>query len=477
MEKKPELVFIPSPGNGHLIPNIEFAKRLLDRDDRFSVTVLVINSVGNGSDPTAAYTQLLPASDTRIRFIGLPQINTPLEEYPKSREKFFTDFVDSHKPYVKEAIVKHLLSDSVPIAGLVLDMFCASMIDIGNELGVPSYSFFTSGAAFLGLVLYLSARGSEEFEESESETADIFTYLNPVPYRVLPSFCFNKYGGYTTFENIGKRFKEMKGIFVNTCKELEFHAVESLMKHDHIPPVYTVGPVIDFASRIQTQPSNAGTQRDEIIKWLDDQPSSSVVFLCFGSRGSFREEQMREVAFALEQTGRQFLWSVRKPPPPGKFEKPSDYEGLDEILPRGFLERTKGKGYLCGWGPQKEVLAHKAIGGFVSHCGWNSILESLWFGVPVVTWPIYAEQQINAFQMVKDLGLAVEMRLDYRMDGGELVQADEIVRAIEWVMDGGDEVRKRVKEASEKSRSALMDGGSSFDAYGRLIEDVLANMP
>ncbi|KAJ4705637.1 Glycosyltransferase [Melia azedarach] len=476
MAKKAELVFIPAPAIGHLIPNIEFATRLLDREDRFSVTVLVSSLVGDSSDTAAAYTQLFSASDTRIRFIGLPQINAPFEDFQKSPEKFFTDFIDSHKPYVKEAIIKHLLSDSVPIAGLVLDMFSTSMIDIGNELGVPSYSFFASSAAFLGLVLYLSARGSEEFEESDSETADFFSYLNPVPHRVLPSFCFNKNGGYTTFQNIGKRFKEMKGIFVNTYKELEFHAVESLMKHDHIPPVYTVGPVIDFASRIQTQPSGVGTKRDEIIKWLEDQPPSSVVFLCFGSGGSFREEQLREIAFALEQTGRRFLWSVRKPPPADKFERASDYEGLDEILPRGFLERTKGKGYLCGWAPQKEVLAHRAIGGFVSHCGWNSILESLWFGVPVVTWPMYAEQQINAFQMVKDLGLAVEMRLDYRKGGGELVQADEIARAVECVMDGGDEVRKRVKEASKKSRLALMNGGSSFDAYGRLIEDVLANM-
>ncbi|GLT54409.1 hypothetical protein SLA2020_276100 [Shorea laevis] len=130
---------------------------------------------------------------------------------------------------------------------------------------------------------------------------------------------------------------------------------------------------------------------------------------------------------------------------------------------------------ICGWAPQVEVLAHKAIGGFVSHCGWNSILESLWHGVPIAAWPIYAEQQINAFQMVRDLGLAVELKLDYRRGGDQLVTAEEIEKAVKCVMDGESEVRKRVKEMSEKSRKAVVNGGSSFASLGRLIETMLGN--
>uniref|UniRef100_A0A2N9IEG8 Uncharacterized protein n=1 Tax=Fagus sylvatica TaxID=28930 RepID=A0A2N9IEG8_FAGSY len=126
-----------------------------------------------------------------------------------------------------------------------------------------------------------------------------------------------------------------------------------------------------------------------------------------------------------------------------------------------------------GWALQVEVLAHKAIGGFVSHCGWNSILESLWHGVPIVTWPIYAEQQLNAFRMVRELGLAVEMRLDYRK-GADLVLADEIERAVRGVMDG-IEVRKKVKEMGEMARKAVMEGGSSFISIGQLIEDMIGS--
>ncbi|KAJ0087605.1 hypothetical protein Patl1_33194 [Pistacia atlantica] len=481
--KKAELVFIPVAAAGHLIPQIEFAKRLLDRDDRFSVTVLVMQSPSFTS-LAAAYAKSLAESSTPIRFINVH----------KSLEKFATEFADYHKASVKEAIVNHVVSNSnsAPLAGLVVDMFCTSMIDVGNELGVPSYLFFTCNAAYLSLSLYLPSRHDEvgrEFEVFDGELV-IPGYVNPFPSSGLPPVFLNKNGGYTTFMNHGRRFREAHGIIVNTFEQLESHAVKCLMNDlDNVPPVYAVGPAIDLESQSDKLVLDA-TRRDEIMKWLDGQPDSSimkwldnkpdssVVFLCFGSMGSFGEEQVKEIASGLEQSGIRFLWSLRKPPPKDKIAEPNEYKsGAQEVLPKGFLENTKEIGLVCGWAPQKQVLAHKSVGGFVSHCGWNSILESLWFGVPIVTWPMYAEQQLNAFQMVKDLGLAVEVRLDFRNTSGEVVLRDEIARAIKSVMDGENGVRRRVKEKSEQSRLAVTEGGSSFAAFGRLIDEILRNKP
>jgi hypothetical protein len=194
-----------------------------------------------------------------------------------------------------------------------------------------------------------------------------------------------------------------------------------------------------------------------------------VVFLCFGSGGSFSPAQVKEIATGLEQSEHKFLWSLRLSPPNNEVPV-IELCTNDDVFPEGFLERIRGRGMICGWAPQVEVLAHKAIGGFVSHCGWNSILESLWYGVPIVTWPLYAEQQLNAFRMVKELGLAVEMRLDSRSDNGDLVTADEIARAVRCVMDGDSEIRKKVKEMAEISRKSLMDGGSSFISIGQFID-------
>lgn len=123
------------------------------------------------------------------------------------------------------------------------------------------------------------------------------------------------------------------------------------------------------------------------------------------------------------------------------------------------------------------ILAHKAIGGFVSHCGWNSILESLWYGVPIATWPIYAEQQLNAFEMVRELELSVEIRLDYRDGVSDLVCAEEVEKGVRILMGNeGGEVREKVKKMREMSKNALIENGSSFVGLGLLIQQLLLDI-
>ncbi|KAL7229468.1 hypothetical protein ACSBR2_008053 [Camellia fascicularis] len=207
-----------------------------------------------------------------------------------------------------------------------------------------------------------------------------------------------------------------------------------------------------------------------------------MVFLCFRSKGTFGAPQLKEIAQALERSRHGFLRSIRLPPTTttqGKAQNPEE-----EMLPDGFIKRTREKEMVCGWAPQAEVQAHKAIGGFVSHCGWNSIMESMRNGVPLVMSPMYAEQQLNAFTMVKESGVAVEMRLDYHGGGfgiggdggGDLVMAEEIERAVRCVMVSDSDVRDKVKEIGEKSKKALVEGGSSFNMIGRLMEDMLVNV-
>ncbi|KAK9924216.1 hypothetical protein M0R45_032598 [Rubus argutus] len=470
--KRAELVFVPAPASGHLVSTIEFSKRLLDRCDRFSVTILLMKSPFG----VAADQSLPSASHTHIKLIRLPNVNPPAKL--STVEKYLSDYIENHKSHVKETILNQVLPNACQIAGVVVDMLCTTMIDIAHELKVPSFLFFTSGAASLGLLLYLPERYDrvgKVFEKSDSDSI-VPSYVNPVPTNVLPGFVFNE-DGYVSFANHARRFKETKGIIINTLVELEPHAVHSLFdsvdgsdQSQSWPAVYTVGPLIDTKGENQFQSDH------KIMNWLDDQPPKSVVFLCFGSFGSFDETQLKEMATGLEQSGQRFLWSVRRNPPEGKIEMPGEYTNYEDFLPEGFLERTKKVGMLCGWAPQVEVLGHRAIGGFVSHCGWNSILESLWYGVPIVTWPLYAEQQINALLMVRDLGLAVQLRLDYRNDDGDFVTADEIERALRRLMDSNSEIRKRVEKMSEICRKAVDDdGGSSFTSFGSLIEVMLAS--
>ncbi|KAL5581584.1 hypothetical protein UlMin_014026 [Ulmus minor] len=475
--KKPELVFVPLPGIGHLVSAVEFAKALLNHDERFSVTILRFNYPFQLTlDSNTLHS--LSSSHAQIQFLEVPEPRhpPPLELLSKSREAFHSLYIESNKPEVKEVIVNHVSTRPVKLAGVVLDMFCSSMDDVAKELQVPSYVFFASGAGFLGFMLYLHTRhekGGTVFENSDPDS-DIASYTNSVPAKVLPNLAFSKEGGYISFVKHSQRFKKTNGIIVNTVLELESHAVGSLL--DGVtPPVYTVGPVIDLEGKSQLRSSE--NQRDKIMTWLDNQPPRSVVFLCFGSYGTFSGPQLREIAIGLEKSGQRFLWSVRKTPSKNEYGVPStEFENFGDSFPEGFLERTKELGLICAWAPQVEVLAHKAIGGFVSHCGWNSILESLWFGVPIVTWPLYAEQQLNAFQMVGDMGLALELRLDSRKDGGEIVMGGEIEKAVRSVVDGDCDIRRRVEEMSGICKRAVEDGGSSCESFRSLIDAMLANI-
>lgn len=469
--KKIELIFIPSPGIGHLVSTVEMAKLLLNRDQSLSITVLIMKLPFDTKVNT--YTQSISSnSSSNIRFVDLPEQD--IAALPKSPSNFLPLFIQSQKPHVREAVAGIRQSEqSARLGGFVIDMFCSSMIDIANEFGLPTYVFFTSGASFLSLMFHVQGLvDNEHVDVTDLKDSDddlcVPGFVNKVPIKVMPAIFLDKEGGAEMFLGYARRFKETKGVMINTFLELESYAIESLSDGKK-PPIYPVGPVLNLVNEADST----------IMDWLDQQPDSSVVFLCFGSMGTFDEEQVKEIAKALERSGHRFLWSLRKPVEKGKFGFPGEFSDPGEILPEGFLERTAGVGKVVGWAPQIAVLSHKSVGGFVSHCGWNSTLESVWCGVPMATWPMYAEQQINAFQFLKELGLAVEIKMDYRKDfrtnnAAVIVSAGEIESGIKKLMED-DGVRKRVKEMKEKSRMAMTEGGSSYRATGLLIEDVMKN--
>ncbi|MBA0764973.1 hypothetical protein Gotri_014238 [Gossypium trilobum] len=468
-----ELVFIPMPRMGHFASMVELARLLVDLHSELSITVLILKL--NPDAQVTAYVHSLTA--TRIKFIHLPQPET-------QKDISFSNHISNlqaHAPLVKDATNNILHHSSSRFIGFVFDLFLTPFIDVGNQLGVPSYVFYASSAAFLGFQSHALSLQDEqnvnivELKDSDTEFT-IPSYINPVSSKLFPTILLNPESN-SMATTLVRWLRKAKGIMINTFWELESHAISSL-SNGSVPPVYPVGPILDLERKSEVH------QNSDIMKWLDEQPRSSVVFLCFGSGGNFNEDQVKEIASALEQIGHRFLWSLRQPPDPfkGPMASQTDYDDASEILPEGFLDRTHGIGKIIGWAPQVAILGHPAIGGFVSHCGWNSILESIWFGVPIATWPLYAEQQLNAFKLVTELGIAVEIKMDYRIEvigNGEveILRAETIEKGIRCMMDKGRDARKRVKEMSEKIRRALMDGGSSHSTIRDFINDVMGSMP
>ncbi|RYR75033.1 hypothetical protein Ahy_A02g009744 isoform C [Arachis hypogaea] len=200
------------------------------------------------------------------------------------------------------------------------------------------------------------------------------------------------------------------------------------------------------------------------LRWLNEQPRGSVLFVCFGSGGTLSSAQIDELALGLEMSEQRFLWVIKNP---NDKVSSGSFFNVNNILndplnflPKGFVERTKRKGLVVpNWAPQAQVLAHESIGGFLTHCGWNSILESVVNGVPLIAWPLYAEQKMNAVLITRDM--KVGLRPEIGEDG--LVEREEIGSVVKRLMEGeeGKKLRYRMKELKEAAIEVVGENGSS----------------
>uniref|UniRef100_A0A5B7CAI9 Putative UDP-glycosyltransferase 88B1-like n=1 Tax=Davidia involucrata TaxID=16924 RepID=A0A5B7CAI9_DAVIN len=169
----------------------------------------------------------------------------------------------------------------------------------------------------------------------------------------------------------------------------------------------------------------------------------------------------REIAVGLEKSGERFLWVVRK----------SSSTSPELEMPEGFLERTRGRGVVVrSWAPQADILScHESVGGFVTHCGWNSVLEAVIAGVPMLAWPLYAEQHINCLVLVEEMKLALPIQSDSDSNNSLVVSGDEVERRVRELMRSP--VRQRSAEMKAMASAAWKSGpgGSSLAAFSNLV--------
>ncbi|XP_062190597.1 anthocyanidin 3-O-glucosyltransferase 2-like [Phragmites australis] len=462
------IVFLPCWGSGHFMSMIEAGKRMLaSSGGALSLTVLVMQA------PSAAkasevedHVRREAASGLDIRFLRLPAIEPPTD--CKAPEEFNFRYIQLHAPHVAEAIA----GLASPVAAIVVDLFCTPLLDVARKLAVPRYVYFASTGAFLALMLCLpTLREQLTVSFREMEGTVHVPGLPPVPSSYMPAcLASKKTNNIQCFEYYGRRFMDASGIIVNSSVELERGVLTAIADGRCVlgrpaPVVHAIGPVIWFGAREEPH---------ECVQWLHSQPSASVVFLCFGSIGFLDRAQVEEIAAGLERSGHRFLWVLRGPPAAGS-SYPTDAD-LDATLPSGFLKRTEGRGLVWpSWSPQKEVLAHPAVGGFVTHCGWNSVLESLWFGVPMVPWPLYGEQHLNAFELIADMGVAVQLKKMDRSKEDFFVEAAELEQAVRGLMGEtakGSKAREKALEMKATCRKAVAEGGSSYAALRKLVLEI-----
>ncbi|MQL82987.1 hypothetical protein Taro_015465 [Colocasia esculenta] len=458
----PHIAFLPTPGMGHLIPLAEFAKRLV-LDHRFTATFIMPDV------PSDAQKDFLDALPAAITYIALPPAN--LDDLPPDVkiETVITLSIARVTPALRDALCE--LRKSANLVALVTDLFGTDGLVTARELGLPAYIFFPSTATALSFFLYLS----ELDAKTDCEYRDL-----PEPVRapgcipihgrdLLDPVQDRKDQAYECLLQQTKRYRLADGIVLNSFEHLEPGAIKALQTPEPgKPPIYPVGPLI------QTGGSDGGAAGDPAgcLKWLDGQPRGSVLFVSFGSGGTLSSEQMRELALGLEASGQRFLWVARRPCDTVANATYFTDEGTNDplaFLPDGFLERTKEVGLVVpSWAPQVRVLSHSSTGGFLTHCGWNSTLESVTLGVPMIAWPLYAEQRMNAVMLAEDVKAAVRPRT--REDG--VVGREEVCRVVKALMEGeeGKTLRNRVRELQEGAARTLAEGGSSYRALAEVAD-------
>ncbi|KAL6873392.1 hypothetical protein ACP4OV_013474 [Aristida adscensionis] len=463
------VVLFPFPGQGHLVAFLA-AARLLRRELPHAAVTLVstpgnvadlrsacaatgLSSVGFHALPFAPADHGLPDGCESTGSLPVPAFITLFEAF-EALEPAFDDYVSS---LVGETAAAAAAADICVVA----DVFVAWTVTVARRRGC-AHAFFVSCGAFGTAVLHalwrnmpalpLGADGVLRLPE-HPDLALHRTQLSPV--FVLPGDMGRRWTAY--HHRLLPHGYRTDAVLINTVEELEPTGLAMLRRTLGKVPVWPVGPLVRGDDG-----SSEAAGDDGVLRWLDTQPPSSVLYISFGSQNTIQRHQMMELAAALEAAGQAFLWAVR---PPVGFDAAGELR--DEWLPDGFEARARagGRGLLVrGWAPQVRILAHGATGAFLSHCGWNSVLESLAHGVPLLGWPLAAEQFCNV-KMLEELGVCVEIARGNTESSAPPARS-KVAEALRTVMKTAESaaMRRRVAEVQEAMANAWAEGGGSSRA-------------
>ncbi|KAI3909137.1 hypothetical protein MKW92_033504 [Papaver armeniacum] len=427
---QPHVIIMPSPGMGHLIPVSEFAKCLV-LDHGFSATLIIANQT---KSPFKAVKQALEADSlpNYINTIFLPPVD--ISDLPSGSEieAQMSAIVTRSLPALAESI--RAITASHRVISFVCDLFSTESIAIANEFDIDAYIFqhqLLCCCVYTGLCTNLGIDLIKPLRDRKTET-----YARVIHY--------------------WKKLSLGKGIFINSFEEIEHGAIEALNgKQWDNPPVYPIGPLIRT-----TGVRNDGSDESCCLKWLDNQSPGSVLFVSFGSGGTL-------------SVNKNSCGFSKSPTPSGKAANASylcAQNSVDPsgVLPKGFLDRTQNSGLVVSsWAPQIQILEHGSTGGFLTHCGWNSTLESIVHGVPLIAFPLFAEQTMNAVMLTDDLKVAIRPKT---MKSG-IIGRDEICKVVKKLMEGeeGKRLRSKMEELKCAATSTLAEAGSSAKTFAEAV--------
>ncbi|GAA0149429.1 glycosyltransferase [Lithospermum erythrorhizon] len=462
MEKQelPHVALFVTTGMGHWIPVLEFAKSLNSFENHNFTCTLIAPTYAPLSKNEESFLESLPNG---IDFIALPPATSDYLHglvNVKGETRVVLNVRSSLSAF--RDVVRELMGTKTLVA-LVVDLFGTDAFDVAMEFNIPPYIFFPPNAMNLSLFLHM-----QELDKKVSgQYKDLTTPIEipgcfPIYGKDLADpFQDRKNDSYKWLLHTASKYKLAEGIIVNTFQDLEPVAIKTLQELGN-PQIYPIGPLTQNGL-------NYSSENCECVRWLNEQPLGSVLYVSFGSGGALTHKQMNELAMGLELSNQRFLWVIKCPSnvPSGSYFGLSNQDPK-AFLPNGFLDRVKGRGLLVSnWAPQVPILNHGSIGGFLTHCGWNSTLESMVNGIPLIVWPLYAEQRLNAVMLTQELKVALRPKVG---ENG-LVKADVIANTVKNLIVGeeGKQVRNRMRDIKVAAERVLRPDGSSRKSLANLV--------
>ncbi|XP_078167825.1 putative UDP-glucosyl transferase 73B6 [Carex rostrata] len=462
-DDKLRVFFIPFMERGHLIPLTDLACLLATCHQDVEATVVV--TPGNVSFIRSALDRAASAGNT----VQLITYTFPSEGLCSGAEPG-SDPCSSHIDkafHLTQPVHEELLHRHKPDA-VVADTNFWWVTAIAADLGIPRLAYLITSTFSCLAIKGLCGMGPDIYLHDPVTVPGLPGPEIKIPLSELPDFVLPKehYLG-QQMHSMFKAESEGFGCIINSMYEFEKEYCEHYTK-TAANRSYFVGPISCSYNRdLQNSVSHGGQGDVACLSWLDTKENGSVVFVCFGSQNSFKAAQVRELALGLESSRKNFLWVLRADPG-------------EEWMPDGWEERVADRGFLVrGWAPQLIILRHAAVGAFVTHCGWNSSLEGITFGVPMLTWPVEFEQFITERLIVDIKGCGARVweggKRSTREEERELVPHEVIAEAVSRFMEPGgiiERARANARELAAMAKAAMAEGGSSRRDLNRLISDL-----
>ncbi|KAM0851471.1 hypothetical protein ACQ4PT_052396 [Festuca glaucescens] len=471
-------LLVPLVAQGHIIPMVDLARILAARGPRVTIVTTAVNAARNRAAVESANRAGLAVELVELPFpgpqLGLPEGLEAMDQVAKDPITFFHALWKMAEPL--DEYVRALPRRPDCLVADACNPWTAGVCEL---FGIPRIVMHCPSAYFLLAVHNLSAHGV--FDSVGDDGMATFE-VPDFPVRAVG----NKvtFRGFFQYPGVEKEQRDVidaeataDGLLINT-----FRGIEDVFVDAYAAALgrrtWAVGPTCASLTVDDDAKAGRGNRADvdagHIVSRLDARPPASVLYISFGSIARLPAKQLAELARGLENSGKPFVWAIK--------EAKADAAVRTLLDDEGFEERVKDRGLLVrGWAPQVTILSHRAVGCFLTHCGWNATLEAISHGVPALTWPSFADQFSSERLLVDVLGVGVRsgvkvpaMYVPEEAEGVQVASGD-VEKVIAELMDSGPEGtarRCRAKELAAEARATMEEGGSSYSDLTDMISFV-----